>query len=130
MEKEIIQLGGPHLKTCPCGCGTKFRGRRNQKYLNNDHRYVVNNNKQSQENDKFSQDFFQVRLNHRILSENHNPIDETKWIFIGQLTKDGFNPDAYSKQSKNEQDDEFKYILDLAYRLSDDKQFVQIIKMK
>ena len=46
---HIIQLKGPHLKVCECGCEQQFYGRRNQKYIDSSHKSKANNEKRSKE---------------------------------------------------------------------------------
>lgn len=129
-EKFILQLGGPHLKTCACPCGTEFYGRRNQKYVDLKHKARINNDKRSSQLEKFKLWFDEIRITYRALELGLGQVGDKNWIYIGELAKHGFNPDCATKMATSKEEIEFKYILDFAFRLSEDKQYVQIVKMK
>lgn len=129
-SNEIIQLKGPHLKTCGCNCGIQFRGRRNQKYFNNLHKSEVNNAKRDKKMKKFNPEFIDIRHSYEALEKGLKEVDENGWIYIGKLIKLGFNPDCPTKRVVNKNGVLYKCILDIAFRLSEKKDHVQIIKLK
>lgn len=127
--KEIEQLGGPHLKMCDCGCKKQFYGRSNQKHYPG-HKSKINNAKRSQRDRKFKSFFNEIKTSYYALQKELPNRDENNWIYIGKLTKHGFDPDCATKIATNKNDVKFKYILDIAFRLSDDNKHVQFLKMK
>ena len=127
-KNEIIQLKGPHLKTCACGCKQQFYGRSNQKYINSSHKSKANNEKRSKELARFTPLFDDVRKSHKALVKGLKEVDEKGWVYIGNLTKLGFNPDCLTQQGKNKEKTEYKYILDIAFRVSEDEKYISIIK--
>ena len=133
MEKsnEILQLGGPHYKVCECGCETEFYGRKNQKYVDSTHKSRVNNLKRQNNDDLFRSTFSQIRLNYHTLIECLLLVDKDGWVAYRELVKLGFDPDApFGRAWNKDRNIEFKSILDVAFRLSDNKDYVQIFKIK
>ena len=126
---HIIQLKGPHLKVCECGCEQQFYGRRNQKYIDSSHKSKVNNEKRNQELEWFNPLFDDVRKSYQALVKGLQEVDEKGWVYIGELTKNGFNPDCFTQRVKNENGVVFKRILDMAFLLSEKKDHVQIFKI-
>ena len=129
-KNEIIQLKGPHLKTCGCGCEQQFYGRSNQKYIDSSHKSKANNEKRNKELARFIPLFDDVRKSYKTLVKGLQEVDENGWVYIGELTKHGFNPDCLTQQGKNKEKTEYKYILDIAFRVSEDEKYIQIIKLK
>jgi len=128
-KNEIIQLKGPHLKTCECGCEQQFYGRRNQKYIDDSHKSKVNNAKRDEKMKKFKPLVNDMLHSYEALEKGLKEVDENGWIYIGKLTKLGFNPDCLTQQAKDLEKTEFKYILDLAFRVYEDEKYIQIIKL-
>ncbi len=128
-KNEIIQLKGPHLKTCGCGCKQQFYGRSNQKYIDSSHKSKANNEKRSKELARFTPLFDDVIKSYNALVIGLKEVDEKGWVYIGKLTKLGFNPDCLTQQAKDIEKTEFKYILDLAFRVYEDEKYIQIIKL-
>ena len=126
---HIIQLKGPHLKVCECGCEQQFYGRRNQKYIDSSHKSKVNNEKRNQELEWFNPLFDDVRKSYQALVKGLKEADEKGWVYIGKLTKHGFNPDCLTQLGTNKEKKEYKYILDMAFRISEDEKYIRIIKL-
>ncbi len=127
---EPIQLGGPHYKICECDCGAEFYGRRNQKYFDPSHKSKVNNAKRDKRNEKFKPWFDEMIISYRALQIGIKNVDKDNWVYIGKLTKLGFDPEVATKGLTGKDGNRYKHILDLAFRLSDDKKYVQIFKYK
>lgn len=121
---EILQLGGPHLKTCKC-CGIQFYGRKNQKFCTPLHKAKVNNQKRSELNEEFSPWFREMTISYKALHSSLNQRDEDLWISISVVTGKGFNPDIATKRFKVEGDKIYKLLFDIAFNISKDKQFVK-----
>lgn len=129
MENNIIQLGGPHLKTCKC-CDIQFYGRRNQKYFPK-HKAKVNNEVAAKRREKLSQTFRNMEKCYSILIKirDINLLDQ--WIPITDLTRDGFDPNIPSNSIKTKKDGiEFSKLADFAFRLSDDASKIIIHQIK
>lgn len=128
-SNEIIQLKGPHLKKCQCGCEQQFYGRSNQKYIDITHKSIINNEKRNKEFARFNPLFDDVRKSYKALRRGLQKVNKDGWIYIGELTKIGFNPDCLTQRVKNKNGIVFKRILDMAFILSEKKDHVQIFKI-
>ena len=126
---EILQLGGPHLKTCEF-CGVEFYGRRNQKYCTTKHKANMNNEKRSSAREQFDPWFQEMIVTYKSILRVYPKRDKDNWVYIGELTKHGFNPDCATKEIKNSEGEVFEYIFGFVFRLSDDKKYVQLFKNK
>lgn len=129
MEKQILQLGGPHLKTCVY-CGVEFYGRKNQKYCCPQHKSVINNEKQANLIEQFNPWFQEMIVSYKALKSSLHLRDENKWIKASKLTTKGFDPDVATKTGTSDDSTQFKFLFDIAYLVSEDLQFIKFTKMK
>jgi hypothetical protein len=67
-------------KRCQCGCEEPFYGRRNQKYLNVDHKNFFNNGKRAARNEIISADLKSFKGNFRILEKFYPLSNGIDWI--------------------------------------------------
>ncbi len=128
-KEEIIQLGGPHLKTCPW-CEVQFYGRSNQKFCSISHKGAMNRVKSEKTTQKFNTWFKEMKIAHKALSSSFAQRNEDGWVKAGIAAGKGFDPDVATKLGTSKNGDQFKMLFDYAFRLSDDRQFIQIIKLK
>lgn len=128
METSNSNLGsGPHQKKCQY-CGIEFFGRNNQKFCCLNHKAIFNNEKRTKANYKFEPWFSEMKASYRALSLSINKVDKNSWTQLSKLTKLGFDPDCAHKKGMAKNDSEYSQLFDIIYRLSDDKQFVQLFK--
>lgn len=128
-ENEILQLGGPHHKTCEY-CGIEFYGRRNQKFCDPTHKAAHNNHKRSENTEAFEPWFKEMKTSYRALQYGLHHADENGWILSSKLTQQGFDPDCATKEVTNKKGEPFERLLDIVFRLSKDQKHVQIFKYK
>lgn len=129
-QNEIIQLKGSHLKKCGCGCEQQFYGRKNQKYIDDSHKSKVNNAKRDKKMEKFNPEFNDIRHSYEALEKGLKEVDENGWLYIGKLTKIGFNPDCPTNRVVAKNGEVYKSILDVVFKLSEKKDHIQIFKWK
>jgi len=130
MENEIIQLGGPHLKTCPCGCKTPFYGRRNQVFVNTQHKAKYNNLLRSERRAPLAGIFAQMETNYRIL-EKYYPSSTGQWIKFSPLLKEGFDANApYTLEKDIDTGTVYRVLANFLFTQSKDNQHVIIFKNK
>lgn len=129
MENDKIKysINGPHLKVC-LYCGEEFFGRSNQKFCNQNHKATYNNLKSSKINSIYDPWFAEMKTSHQALVKALNKRDEKGWVYIGELTKFGFNPDCSTKKVTSKEGIKYSWLFDVVYRLSDNKFYVQISK--
>ena len=120
---------GPHLKTCICGCEIEFWGRRNQKFLDHNHKNKVNNLKRAMRMEPLSKLFSQLETNYRILVKYYL-LSKGNRIKYSDLLKEGFDPNAPCTFQKNKNDGvQYRVLLNYCFNQSPDNQFIQIFKL-
>ncbi len=127
--EEIPQLGGPHLKTCECGCNKSFYGRLNQKFMSNEHKAKVNNKIRSELNKPLKKVFDQMKVNYRLL-ERYFSGSNGKAIKFSELISQGFDYNSYFKPCKLcETGEAVQMIENYAFSISDNRQEISIYKI-
>jgi hypothetical protein len=93
-----------YLKTCACGCGTKFNGRLNQKYFNTSHKAKANNLKAAKRRKELSSIFARMEVNYFIFLEMKENDKLGVWFDISEVIRKGFDPNIPTNQLKNSKD--------------------------
>jgi hypothetical protein len=118
-----------YYKVCQCGCGERFYGRRNQKYLNVDHKNFFNNGRRAARNEMISADLKSFKGNNRLL-EKFFPLSKgIDWIPFPPLAKEGFDPDGLFHHEKEMKTGERIYRSGIySFKLSADNKKIIIFK--
>jgi hypothetical protein len=104
---KVTKYGHSYPKTCVCGCTERFIGRRNQKFLNDAHRYRYNNNKAAEKNTITKKLVNLIKRNYLILQKYHPQSLGKNWLYLPNLIIDGFSPLTYTgieKETENGRD--------------------------
>ncbi|MDG1056510.1 MAG: hypothetical protein P8O83_02195 [Flavobacteriaceae bacterium] len=110
-----------YLKTCACGCGTKFNGRLNQKYFNTSHKAKANNLKAAKRRKELSSIFARMEVNYFIFLEMKENDKLGVWFDISEVIRKGFDPNIPTNQLKNSKDGSIHHrIADFVYKISED----------
>lgn len=118
MEENTSTSKGAYKKICACGCNQEFSGRRNQKFISEEHKSRFNNEKRAQRLSQLSGIFSEMENNYRILKKYYSKYKDVPTPFY-LLVKEGFNPNAPFVMAKGFHDgEEYKAIADMMYRYS------------
>jgi len=129
MATDIIQLGGPHLILCKCGCGIDFLGRRNKKYFDDKHKAKVNNERRALRIGSLTEIFSEMSNNLRILIKYY-PRSNGNAITYSPLLKEGFNPNAPCVMRKDVKTGiEYRALTNYYFRQSEDNKLIIIYKI-